>query len=129
MSLFVTHSITDSTTVMQSVIILSVAYCQPIHLTRKLGGFKVPPVKYYITNLKFVNNPIMTIPLSFNLGQVLEIRPKLKCLSLASCSELSNKHSRLVQKIVNCGQKSFVTLATGANVLKLFKAVIYERSY
>jgi hypothetical protein len=47
----------------------------------------------------------MTIPFSFILGQVLEIRPKLECLSLASFSAYSNKHSRLVQKIVNCGQK------------------------
>ena len=40
-----------------------------------------------------------------------------------------DKHSSLLRKFVNYTQKSFITLAPGPNVIKLFMTVIDEFSY
>jgi hypothetical protein len=42
---------------------------------------------------------------------------------------VGDEHSGLLQKLVNYGQKSFITLAPGPNVINLFAAVIYKFSY
>jgi hypothetical protein len=39
-----------------------------------------------------------------------------------------DKHSSLLRIFVNYGQKYFITMATGANVTKLFMAVSYKLS-
>ncbi len=63
-------------------------------------------------------------------GRNLRIYVKqLEYLFLVNFSSLiSLTNTSFVQKSVNHGQKSFITLVPGSNVLKLFTAVIYEVS-
>jgi hypothetical protein len=42
---------------------------------------------------------------------------------------VGDEHSGLLLKLVNYGQKRFITFSPGPNVINLFAAVIYEFSY
>jgi hypothetical protein len=51
---------------------------------------------------------------------------KLEC-SVEYAGKLGrDKHSTLMQKFVNYGQKNFITLSPGVKVTKLFTDIIYE---
>ncbi len=50
----------------------------------------------------------------------------LVALSLTGFSAYSYKRSSLVRKCINYGQKSFITIALGFNVIKLFTASVVK---
>jgi hypothetical protein len=53
--------------------------------------------------------------------KLMNVHNKLEeCLSLVRFSSLLDKHSDLLQKLVNHGQKSFITLGPGDNLIKNF---------
>jgi len=50
----------------------------------------------------------------------MNVRDKIECLSLES---LARANTSLLQAFVNSGQKSFITLTPGPDVIKLFTSI------
>jgi hypothetical protein len=87
------------------------------------------PCKYYQPSLMFVSKT-RSLPQSgaseccfIRVGSGLTCKHKIRLERLAL-----DKHSSLLEKSINYGQKCFITLGPGPIVIKLFTAVIYEFS-